>query len=1382
MTTPEKGLSALEINLQRTASRVEIPAEQRILLDATRESVGVLEKTRALLEEVNHPYANWGHVLGELRNYGPGNIYHHNAYEKGDEAIRVVMRIFLTVADRGESSALRLEALRALLRYLEKVVEASDGMRERNRPVVAEGVLGILERFETDERTSALLSGAARRLARIVQSHDPELEPDLMIRFLTRTLDDTYRTWLALPDPAGWIAASDRDRLPSIEKIRHSTLEACRARLGAAGDGDADRLVEGREELPDQTALEELYMQAADEVEKLHEGWEGYTGKVLFLLKILDSPLLRNVRETALRAVNRALSRAFRLEERPSADRFIDAVFDSFGRGWLQHDTTVLDCIHTIAVDVLRSGDDRLIQKVVDRILDHGFETPEIRGVNELWQFEVNPAHIKNIRSWVELIAMDPVRMRRLLAALVFHLRMGGVFVSDTDLFQKDMAGLLNADIRPVFNMVKQLGKLFPIYFAEIGAEGQVRHVSTRIDEIGRRHDSVIHFLRKQCHVESSYRLIPFCEAVFHYWAAGEDRELRAHLPPEIFDRVAEEEEHLDEMRPLFGPLMEKTDAFPQAFLALTGEETEGLFDACHVVSEETREKAVNMVKLYQLLDQKYRIGPRGVMETLEASALVDAESARSLRRNMEKRRHLRALETVVEILEALKEIVLDPEPAESREDIYHKRHIAAGIPSMYGRFLNRKLEALGLTYRLESFGGVLFEKLLEEENLHYLTKRGLTRIADWLVLFQRALWVDGISGRGLGARIDMLKSGVRLENLTIDQFINIFQFTSRTLREIIRETIVAVYENDMDRIAPAYLPEDTGDRPDREWIHMRFETFLRDQMSSCFALQTLDNLLSRILSTLTYEAETFSRATRNLLMSYDIDRCFVPLLAAGPVQHDPILLGHKGSFLRQMASFGYPVPAGFIVTTEVYRTYDTLVAFRDLRKHSLAKMTEHLREVERRTGRRFGDPEKPLLLSVRSGSAISMPGILDTFLNVGINEEVAAGLARQPRFGWAAWDSYRRFLQLWGISFGVPQETFDRIFEDYKKRYSVAKKARFSTDQIREVALACRAAILDHGVEVEEDPVKQLRHCIERVLQSWDADRARLYRKEMKIADDWGTAVVVQAMVYGNLDERSGTGVLFTRNPRVKTGGVQLYGDFVLRSQGEDVVRGVVETYPISEEQRRLSSQQSDMSLESSFPDIYGELLRIGEDLVLTRGFNHQEMEFTFEDTDVRSFYMLQARDIITPDQRMVTTFVATEDLERSYVGRGIGVGGGALSGRAAHNEKEIDDLWKRYPDCKIILLRANTVPEDMHMIFLADGLLTSRGGATSHAAVAAQRVGRTCVVGCRGLTVDERKGRTLIGEGEIRSGDFISINGFDGSVYLGQHEVKQIRRLTEI
>jgi pyruvate,orthophosphate dikinase len=1380
METPENGLSALEINLRRTASRVEIPPEQRVLLEATEGAVGVHEKTRALLEEVNHPYVNWTHVIGELRAYGTGNFYYLNAYARGDEAIRVVARVFLVAAEKAPSAELRVEAIRSLLRFLEKVLEESDAGRDRNRPVVEELLRAARRRFDEDPDAAALLSGAVRRVARAALRFDPAIDRALVLDLAEKALAETYRIWLALPDPTTWVDAGAVEDLPSLAALSHRNLTECRARLSAPGGAEA--IVGDSDGMPDQSGFEALYLQAAEEVERRFEGWEGYTRKVLFLLKILDTPMLRQIREPALRAVNRALSRALRLEERPNADRFLDAVFDSFGRGWLQRDTTVLDCIHTVAAEVLASKDDRLVQKVIDRILDHGFETPEIRGVNELWQFEANPAHVKNIRSWVELVASDTLRTKRLLAALVFHLRLGGVFISDTDLFQRDMANLLNADIRPVYSLVKQVGRLFPIYFAEIGAEGELRVVSTRVDEIGRRQDSVLHFLRKQCHVESSSRLVGFCEALFQYWASGKKELLESYLPSEVYGRLGEETSHRDEMALVFAPLAERGEGFPGGLLSRSEEETEALVRSVGDVPDDLREKAVLSIRLYQLLDQKYRMGPRGAIDALKSTSLVEPQRVADLEENIDAGRLLPALETLLDILEGLKKTILDPEVAESREDIYHKRHIAAGIPSMYGRFLNRKLEALGLTYRLESLATTLFERLAEEENLHYLTMRGLRRISKWLVLFQRALWVDGISGRGLGARIDMLESGLRHGNLTIDQFINIFQFVSRTLREIVREAIVSVYETDMERILPRHLPVESESRPDRERTHMKFEAFLRDQMSACFALQPLDNLVSRILSTLTYEAETFSKPLRNLLMSYDIDKCYLPLVSRNDAPSDPILCGHKASFLRRMAGFGYPVPAGFIVTTEVYRTWDTLVAFRDLRRHNLAIMQQHLREVERQAGRRFGDPSDPLLLSVRSGSAISMPGILDTFLNVGINEEIAEGLARRSRFAWAAWDSYRRFLQLWGLSYGVPQEVFDRIFEDYKQRHSVEKKAAFTAGQIRSVALACRTAILDHGVQIVDDPLLQLRHCIQRVIQSWDADRAKIYRKEMKIADDWGTAVLVQTMVYGNLDERSGTGVLFTRNPRKKTGGVSLYGDFVLRSQGEDVVRGVVETFPVSEEQRRMSGQSASLSLESHFPEIYAELLRIGEDLVAVRGFNHQEVEFTFEDRNVRSLYILQGRDIITAEMSMVTTFVPTPELEKSYLTQGIGVGGGAVSGRVAHNEKDINELWKRYPDSKIVLIRPNTVPEDMHMIFLADGLLTSRGGATSHAAVAAQRIGRTCVVGCRALHVDERAGKTTVGDREIRSGDFISINGFDGSIYAGRHEVKQTRRVTDI
>lgn len=1382
MSARQRELTALEINLQRTASEVEIPEEQRILLEATRDSVGVHEKTRLLLEEVNHPFVNWDHVLGELRSYAVGNFYFHNAFEKGDVAMRVLIDIFFSIGGKDGPPEVRLDACRTLLRYLEKVTDGAEKHLERNRPVVEDALKMLRDRFEEEPHLAAMLSGSLRRVLKTTLKHDTQWDRRLLCEIMKKALGETYRTWLMYPDPVAWIEPGMADSIPSLNRISRDSIRDYVVRLEKHSNEEYEDLARNSLDYPDQAVMENLYLRSADEIEKHFEGWKGYTSKVLFLLRILDTDKLLQVREPALRSINRALSRALRLEERPHAEGFIDAVFDSFSRETLQHDTTVLDCIHTIATDVLRSEDDELIEKVVDRILDYGFEKPEISGVTELWQFEANPAHIKNIRLWFELISMDPARMKRLLTALIFHLKIGGLFLSDTDLFQKDVANLLNADIRPVYNLVKQICKLFPIYFREIGAEGDVRKISTRVDEICRRQDSVIHFIRKQCHVESSSRLLPFIESVLCYWETGDHEPLRPHLPSEVFNRIPDETEHLLKVRPVVSMVVDRVDDYPRGLLNMPEGDVGELLSSIDGIEDHTREKVGLLIRLYQLIDQKYSIGPRGALEALDASSLVDEKSVAKLKAALMEDEYLHAVECLIAILEDLKTIIQHPKPAESREDIYHKRHIAVGIPSMYGRFINRKVEALGLSYRLESLTTILFERMVEGESLRYLTKRGIAWVAHWLALFRRALWVDGVASRGLGSRIDMMVSGLALGNLTIDQFINIFQFTSRTMREIIRHTIAMLNEPDIERILPQYLPDGGGGKPDWEKVRRTIEVFIRDQISSCFAVQTLDNLITRVLSTLTYEAETFGKTTRSLLMSYDIDKCFFPLQPEDEWRGDPILLGYKGSFLQRMAGFGYPVPAGFIVTTEVYRTFDALTAFRDLRAHTLEIMEQNLHEVERRTGKAFGDPKNPLLLSVRSGSAVSMPGILDTFLNVGINEEIAEGLSRQTRFGWAAWDCYRRFLQSWGLSYGVPQESFDQLFEEYKNRHSVSKKAFLTTEQMREVALICRDIIINHEVTIVEEPFLQLRFCIERVMQSWDSDQAKLYRKEMKIADDWGTAVVIQAMVYGNMDDRSGTGVLFTRNPKKKSGGISLYGDFVLRSQGEDVVRGLVETYPITEDQRLLAYHEEEISLETNFPEAYKELLRISEDLVNHRGFNHQEMEFTFENDDASSLYILQARDVVTPDDIEVITFEATPELEKSYITSGIGVSGGALSGMVAHSEKEILDLWETHPNCKIILIRPNTVPEDIHMIFLADGLLTSRGGATSHAAVAAQGIGRTCVVGCGSLHVEERAGRTVVGNNVIRTGEYISINGDNGAVYLGRHEVKQTRRVTEL
>jgi pyruvate,orthophosphate dikinase len=399
------------------------------------------------------------------------------------------------------------------------------------------------------------------------------------------------------------------------------------------------------------------------------------------------------------------------------------------------------------------------------------------------------------------------------------------------------------------------------------------------------------------------------------------------------------------------------------------------------------------------------------------------------------------------------------------------------------------------------------------------------------------------------------------------------------------------------------------------------------------------------------------------------------------------------------------------------------------------------------------------------------MPGILDTFLNVGLTVDLAQALAARPERAWATWDAYRRFLQFWGMSQGIERDRFDGLLREAKRRDGVQKKSQLSPERVAEVALAYRALLLDHRIPVPDDPFEQLEACVRLVLRSWHTEKARLYRSRMQISEEWGTGVLVQRMVYGNLHERSGTGVVLTCDPRRSTEDVRLFGDFVVQGQGDDVVSGLVETFPISESDRPAGSQGTLPSLERDFPRLYESLARIARFLIADQGMFHQEIEFTFEGDAPEDLYLLQSRDVVLHNEGEISVFVAGESLESARIAAGIGAAGGAISGRAAHTSEDVAELRRRVPGDPILLLRPDTVPDDIPLILQADGILAALGGATSHAAIAAQRLGRTCVVGCRSLQVDERARLSLLAGREIATGDFLSINGVDGSIYLGRH-----------
>jgi len=497
-------------------------------------------------------------------------------------------------------------------------------------------------------------------------------------------------------------------------------------------------------------------------------------------------------------------------------------------------------------------------------------------------------------------------------------------------------------------------------------------------------------------------------------------------------------------------------------------------------------------------------------------------------------------------------------------------------------------------------------------------------------------------------------------------------------------------------------------------------------------------------------------------------------------------LLGGKGANLAEMAGLGIPVPPGFTLSTEVCRYYDEHDgSYPD----SLGEeLKENLCKLEKATGKRFGDPSNPLLVSVRSGAAVSMPGMMDTVLNLGLTDETAKGLiatAGNERF---AYDSYRRLVQMYGdVVLGLrPQsetdiDPFEKLLGTLKARKGVKLDTELDVSDLKELVTLFKAAIKEQlRVEFPQDPIKQLWGAITAVFKSWNNPRAIKYREINEIHGLIGTAVNVQAMVFGNMGERCGTGVAFTRNPA--TGENLFYGEYLLNAQGEDVVAGIRTPQPIE-------------TLRNVFPKVYSELTDIREKLE-DHYHDMQDVEFTIQDGNL---YILQtrggkrtaaaavrmavemARDgtidkqeallRVTPkhiEQLLHPTFDPQEEQKATQLTTGLPASPGAATGAVVFSAEEAEKAVQEGE--KVILVRVETSPEDIGGMHVAEGILTARGGMTSHAAVVARGMGKCCVAGAGEIAIDYNAATVSVGGHTMNRGDPISLNGSTGAVYLGE------------
>ncbi len=489
-------------------------------------------------------------------------------------------------------------------------------------------------------------------------------------------------------------------------------------------------------------------------------------------------------------------------------------------------------------------------------------------------------------------------------------------------------------------------------------------------------------------------------------------------------------------------------------------------------------------------------------------------------------------------------------------------------------------------------------------------------------------------------------------------------------------------------------------------------------------------------------------------------------------------LLGGKGANLCEMTNLGLPVPPGFVISTEACRSY---LASGDSMPDGMAEeITEHLADLESAMGKRLGDADDPLLVSVRSGGKFSMPGMMDTVLNVGLNDESVQGLARQADEERFAWDSYRRLLSMFGDTvLGVRGELFDDALERLKREREVSDDVELDAADLQSLVETYKGIVAEHSdVGFPQDPREQLDLAIRAVFDSWNTERAALYRRQERIPADLGTAVNVCSMVFGNLGTDSGTGVAFTRDPA--SGDQGIYGDYLQNAQGEDVVAGIRNTVPLGD-------------LEHLDKASYDELLRIMQQLE-EHYLDLCDIEFTIERGKL---WMLQTRvgkrtaaaafriagQLV--DQGLIDMDEAVRrvsgpqlarlmfpqfdpDAERTLIAKGMNASPGAAVGKAVFDSVTAVELAEEGE--QVILVRRETNPDDLSGMVAATGILTSRGGKTSHAAVVARGMGRTCVCGADQLEVDITAARFRAGDVEVQEGDVISIDGTTGEVFLGE------------
>ena len=967
---------ALEVNLADYHVDVTIDEKYLILQDIMSRYYGLMDGFNTFLKELSHPYRNWDFIVAEARRYSLEYFHLLDSHPNGPEGARLFVDIFFQAIDSGRKLEVRAEAVDNLLLFLQKILRDSKSDIDRFMPVLNQAFekigsydgevffLFVKSFYQLNKLGECVLA----RVAEI--SSGLEAINALMLKYF-RT---TYAYWLCNKDPARWFAEEaglslseghNEKVAPYFDAISYQRIQALSGKLTSIADSadlSSSSVLTDCLQLVGYGRIVETYRRLPNELFSAGgRTGQGNEWKVVFLFHMMSISGLSMIHEEVLRDINRTVSWLIEHETRMNIRKLLQKTFAILATQTVSYPATALNCVLNMGRGVFRTDQNELINYFVDQVVELGFQAPRISGVGADWQIQANSVHIQNIRSWLELIELHPKWSTRLISVLIVHLALSGIFIKDTDLFPRDITRLLNSDIGPVYNLIKQLTRLFPVFFNDIGAEGQLRDISTQIDEICHRKDPLIHFVRKQSHVESSNRIIDLLDAVWQFWTTGSRDGLQHHVPADVFGQIEPRGIHLDGVNRVVTHLIREGTAVPEGLIRMPRKNLRKRIEMTPGVEKIDKDRVYLLAELYKLIRQKYHFDAvelNSYISQLSTEAIPDLNH---LKTSLEEPDLKKKLFKLLDYLKQLKEIILSPNHYEVREDIYKKRHITIDIPSMYGSYHEMKFDALGLTFRIESLVNVLFEELIEGIDLRLITKATFYSIYARIRLFDKALRLEGIASVEIERQLDLLAHSLEIKGFSFTQYLDIFKGFAAAVKNIINDYFHNVHEQNLtgilenlpvDRILAKYLPsEDDEPIGGEKLVHRVSEIFFRDRIALSLGLQQLDRFLSRILHILYRQADKLPKDKLHELLIYDPENAVTSIHQPNHRVTDLIYLGNKGLNLLYLQNLGLPVPPGFIITTEVYRCRDVMASYPPAEKNFRERIARHISRLEKVTG-----------------------------------------------------------------------------------------------------------------------------------------------------------------------------------------------------------------------------------------------------------------------------------------------------------------------------------------------------------------------------------------------------------------------------------------------